>query len=184
MLGYVGYAEIARREMNAQRNYSIQRVCSHPTKRQCCYRPIRNMLRKEWVTIEKNCWFDREGHTFLYIKQTVTNVRLVPQRIESWPLSSFRLNQWRVEYPTPRKKKNVYYSRKEDAISYWGGMTPSEKEELLRTVSCQWKEYSQGQECSHFKLTSGNRWKILSYHSKQMQSANTQTRDINIQVPP
>ena len=63
------------------------------------------MLRKEWMTIEKNYAFDREGHTFLYITQTVTNVRLVPQRIESWPLSSFRLkNHWQVEYPTAGKK--------------------------------------------------------------------------------
>ena len=91
------------------------------------------MLKKEWVTIEKNYWFDREGHTFLYITQTVTDVRLVSQQIENWPLSSFRLNYWRVGCPTAGK---VYYSRKEDAISYWGGMTPSEKEELLRTVSC------------------------------------------------
>ena len=65
-----------------------------------------------------------------------------------------------------RPQEKVYYSRKEDAISYWGGMTPSEKEELLRTVSCYGKEYSQGQECSHFTLTSGNRWEILSYCSK------------------
>ena len=43
------------------------------------------------MTIEKNCWFDREGHTVLYITQMATNVRLVPQRIESWPLSNFRL---------------------------------------------------------------------------------------------
>ena len=33
-------------------------------------------------------------------------------------------------------QENVYYSTKEDAISYWGGMPPSEKEELLRTISC------------------------------------------------
>ena len=93
----------AKRNERTKELLHIERVCSHPTERQCWYKPIRNMLRKEWVTIEKNCWFDREGHTFLYITQTVTNVRLVPQRIESWPLSSFRLNHWRVECPTAGK---------------------------------------------------------------------------------
>ena len=121
------------------------------------------MLRKEWVTIKKNFWFDREGHTFIYITQTVTNVRLVPQPIGSWPLSSLRPYHWQVGCLTAEK---VYYSRKEDAISYWGGMTPSEKEELLGTVSCQGKEYSQGQEFSHCTLTSGNQREILSDHSK------------------
>ena len=91
------------------------------------------MLKKESVTIEKNCWFDREEHTFLYMTHTVPDVRLVSQRIESWPLSSFRLNHWRVGFPTAEK---VYFSRNANAISYWGGMTPSEKEELLHTVSC------------------------------------------------
>ena len=68
------------------------------------------------MTIKKNCWFDREGHIFLYITQTVMKVWLVPQQIESWPLSSFKLDKWRAGYLTVE----VYYSRKKGSISYWG----------------------------------------------------------------
>ena len=34
-------------------------------------------------TIEKECWFNREGHIFIYITQTVTKVQHVAPRIES-----------------------------------------------------------------------------------------------------
>ena len=59
-----------------------------------------------------------------------------------WYLDELEAGPFQVSDKKPigkldvRPQENVYYSRKEDAISYWGGMTPSEKEELLRTVSC------------------------------------------------
>ena len=54
----------------------------------------------------------------------------------NWKLALFKFQTKTIGELNVRPQEKVYYSRKEDAISYWGGMTPSEKEELLRTVSC------------------------------------------------
>ena len=45
----------------------------------------------------------RGTYLLIYITRTVTNIRLVLQQIGSWPLSSFRLNYWRVECRTAGK---------------------------------------------------------------------------------
>ena len=43
----------------------------------------------------------RSRETYLLIYNTDHNKSsAVPQRIKNWPLSSFRLNHWRVRYPT------------------------------------------------------------------------------------
>ena len=54
----------------------------------------------------------------------------------NWKLAPFKFQIKTIGQLDVRPQEKVYYSRKKDAISYWGGMTPSEKEELLRTVSC------------------------------------------------
>ena len=58
-----------------------------------------------------------------------------------WYLNELKAGPFQVSDSTigkldVRPQENVYWSRKEDAISYWGGMAPSEKQELLHTVSC------------------------------------------------
>ena len=77
--------------------------------------------------------------------------------IETWPLSMFHEDHWRVGYPTAALSD----SRREDLISTESVMTPSEKEELLHTVSCQGKEYSQGQTDPHLIIRRKNRREYL-----------------------
>ena len=72
--------EIARREMNAQKDYLvIKRVVRTLPKDSVGINLLETILRKEWVTTEKNCWYDQEGYIFLYKTHTVMKVELVSQ---------------------------------------------------------------------------------------------------------
>src|ERR1700760_378255 len=72
--------------------------------------------------------------------RTSTNWKLAPFKFQTKTIS---------ELDARPQKKSITAERRTQSLTR-GGMTPSEKEELLRTVSCYGEEYSQVQECSHF----------------------------------